>query len=153
MDKPANKIGEILEKFTIWVNSTEAKQHLAYFEKEKKEVRDLMSRLSKMDRKSSEFTELVLYGLLPYNKTKFAKRISIFPAFLNVRLFFKKFNYGDEEWNTVANKIFDLALQFQKNPERFSELISDFIKDKYSRRFLFSHYFTNLFESSDYSIV
>lgn len=134
MSDSNNKIREILSLYEEYLDSDEAKKHLQFMEKEKKEVRELMEKLSQMDRKSSEFTELVLYGLLPYSKTKVAKRVSLFPAFMNIRLFFKEYKYSEEEWNLIANRIYGLCDSFKKDAGRLSEYIKNFAKDKYSRR-------------------
>ena len=128
------KIKEILKQYKEYLKTDEAKEHLQTMEKEKREVQELMDKLSQLDRKNPEFTELVLYGLLPYSNTKVAKRVSLFPAFMNIRIFFKEYNYSDAEWNLIANRIYDLCLKFKENPKRLSELIDDFTKDKYSRR-------------------
>jgi hypothetical protein len=53
---------------------------------------------------------------------------------MNIRIFFKEYNYSDAEWNLIANRIYDLCFKFQENPKRLSELIDNFTKDKYSRR-------------------
>ena len=62
-----------------------------------------------MDKHSKEFTDYVLYGLLPYSKTKVALRISTFPSFLDIKKFFREYNYTEQEWNLISNKIFDLV--------------------------------------------
>lgn len=128
------RIKEILEQFKEYLDSEEAKKHLQTMEDEKNEVKEIMQTLSKMDRKSSEFTDLVLYGLLPYSKTSVAKRVSLFPAFMNIRLFFEKYNYSEQEWNLIANKIYTLCANFKASPDKLAEFIEDFTKDKYSRR-------------------
>lgn len=127
------KIKEILVQYKEYISTNEAKDHLQTMENEKKEVQELMDKISQLDKKSPEFTELVLYGLLPYSKTKVAKRISLFPAFMNIKAFFKEYNYTREEWNLVANKIFKLCSNFKNNPNKLSEHISEFVKNKYSR--------------------
>jgi hypothetical protein len=137
LDKMANSnqmVIEIIEQFKEYLESDEAKKHIKTMEDEKKEVQEIMEKISEMDKKSSEFTEWVLYGLLPYSKTTVAKRTSLFPAFMNIKVFFGEYNYSDEEWNLIANKIFDLCDRFRKNPEKLEEYIGNFTKDKYSRR-------------------
>lgn len=120
--------------FQKWLSSDEAIRHREIIANEKKEVKELMKRLSKMDRSSEEFTDLVLYGLLPYYETKFSKRVSTFPAFMNIKTFFKKYNYSEKEWTLVANRIFSLAENFQNEPERLETWIEEFISDRvYSR--------------------
>lgn len=134
MSDTDKKIKEILEQYKDYLETKEAKEHLQTMEREKKEVLELMGKLSQMDKKSAEFTELVLYGLLPYSNTKAAKRVSLFPAFMNIKIFFKEYNYSDEEWVLIANRIFNLCSDFKKNPDRLSEFIEEFTKDKYNRR-------------------
>jgi len=134
MSEEKQRIKEILENFGRYLGTEEAKEHLKTMEKEKVEVKELMKKLSSMDSKSRDFTNLVLYGLLPYSKTEVAKRVSLFPAFMNIRAFFKEYNYDEREWNIIANKIFSLVKGFASNPGQLSELIEDFTKDKYSRR-------------------
>lgn len=134
MTETNSTIKDILNQFKEYLESNEAKEHIRSMGKEKKEVQKLMEKLSRMDKKNPEFTELVLYGLLPYSNTKVAKRVSSFPAFMNVKAFFGEYNYSDEEWNLVANSIFDLCLNFQKDPNRLSDHIHEFTRDKYSRR-------------------
>jgi len=137
----ANQIKDILTKFKEHLQTDEAKEHIERMTKEIQEVKDLMRKLGTMDKKSQEFTDLVLYGLLPNGKSKYAKRTSIMPAFLNIKRFFKtnknlmECNYSESDWNTIANKIYELSLAFQKNPEKLEELIIEFKKDPYSRGF------------------
>lgn len=128
------EVADILEQYQEYLETDEAKQHLQTMKDEKAEVKELVTTLTQMDKKSEEFTELVLYGLLPYSKSKFARRVSLFPSFMNIKLFFKEFNYTDEEWNQIAIKIFNLCHTFQTEPKKLDALIKDFTSDKYSRR-------------------
>src|SRR4030066_189158 len=125
---------KIFKQFEEYLETTEAQIHLSRWELEIKEVQELMDKLSIMDRKSPEFTELVLYGLLPYSDTKFAKRVSMAPVFMNIKTFFKNYTYSNEEWSLIANRIFDLANGFRNDPNHLPNLIAEFTKDKYSRR-------------------
>ena len=134
MTQNNQRIKEILEQFKEYLESEEAKKHLQTMENEKNEVREIMQKLSQMDKKSSDFTDLVLYGLLPYSKTSVAKRVSLFPAFMNIRLFFGEYKYSEQEWNLVANRIYDLCNNFKESPDKIAEFIAEFTKDKYSRR-------------------
>lgn len=128
-------LNEILAHFKEYYDSLEGQQHVRLIEAEKKDVHALMKKLSEMDRNRSEFVDLVLYGLLPYSKSKYAKRVSLYSAFLNIKLFFRSYNYTEDDWKKIANKIFDLCLSFQQNSNQLSELINEFVNDKYSRRF------------------
>lgn len=134
METKNREIEEIIKEFQEYLETEESKKHLAMMGAEKQEVKNLMEKLSKMDKKSREFVELVLYGLLPYSKTKYARRVSLFSAFMNIKLFFKDYNYSVEEWSLIASKIYDLCLNFQKNPQHLERLIDEFTKDKYARR-------------------
>ena len=128
------RVLEIHKNYQEYLKTEEAKKHLESMESEKKEVNSLMQKLSLLDEKSKEFTELVIYGLLPYSKTKVAKRVSLFPAFMNIRLFFKDYNYSEEDWNNLANMIYSLCFNFQKNPDKLNQFIKEFSENKYSRR-------------------
>jgi hypothetical protein len=59
-----------------------------------------------MDKNSADFVDWILYGLLPYYKTKHAKRISTFPVFLNVKQLFRKYNYTDSDWKKIGDMIY-----------------------------------------------
>jgi len=89
-----------------------------------------------MDKNSNEFIDLVLYGLLPYSNTKYAKRVSTFPVFMNIKQFFKNYNYSDSDWKIIANLIFDLVKNFQQNPDILPKLIEQFCSNEiHSRSF------------------
>lgn len=130
------KINSILERFMQYLETPEAKGHISSIKKEIKEVNDMMKVLTKMDKGSDEFTELVLYGLLPYGKSAKAKRLSTFPSFQDIKVFFKglKRTYTDKEWNFLANLIFDLCKGFQDDSKKLSNLVKNFTKEKYSWR-------------------
>ncbi|NQU78695.1 hypothetical protein HQ545_02910 [Candidatus Woesearchaeota archaeon] len=123
-----SKLKELVDKFEEYLKSAEAKSHLELMKKEKKEVAELMDQLSSMDKKSKDFTNLVLYGLLPNHDTKYAKRVSLFPSFMNIRKFFDGFfKYTEDEYNIIANKIFDLAISFRDNRDNLPVAIKEFI--------------------------
>ena len=69
---------EIVAEFKEWLGSEEAIKLCKDMEEEKHQVRELMRELAILDKKSSDFTETVLYGLLPYHKSKFAKERVLF---------------------------------------------------------------------------
>lgn len=130
-----NNVEETVLWFRKWLDSEEGIRHRESIANEKRDVKELMKKLSTMNRDGEEFTDLVLYGLLPYHDTKVAKRTSTFPAFMDIKVFFKKYGYSEKEWNLVANMIFSLAEKFQKEPEKFGQWIKEFTSDKiYSRR-------------------
>lgn len=131
--KEIPQIRNYIIQFKEFLKSNEAKDILSQREKEKIEVKELMKKLQVMDKKNPEFTDLVLYGLLPYFNTKFAKRVSIFPVFFNIKLFLKGYNYSEEEWNIIANRIFTLCNNFWDNPKKLQSYTDEFSKDKYNR--------------------
>jgi len=127
-------VPNIISQFKEWLESPIGQKHFQTIEREKQEVKDLMQKLDAMDKTSTEFTDWVLYGLLPYGKTKYAKRVSTFPVFLNIKPFLKGFNYNDSDWNKIANMIYGLASNFQKSHDKLDQWIKDFTSDKtYSR--------------------
>jgi len=129
----SESINGILERFKEHLKTEYAADHLEKVEKEKEEVKQIMNKLAQMDRSGSEFTELVIFGLLPYHKTRVAKRVSTFPSFMNIKPFFKSYNYSEDDWNILANAVYDLCFDFQKNPETLQEIIPKFTGQKYSR--------------------
>ncbi|QLH08562.1 GmrSD restriction endonuclease domain-containing protein [Candidatus Nitrosotenuis sp. DW1] len=129
-------VQKIIDAFREWLKSEAAQKHLRTIEKEKQEVKDLMKKLDSMDKTSIEFTDWVLYGLLPYSKTKYAKRFSTFPVFMNIKLFLKNYNYSDAEWNQIANMIYGLSKKFQQNPEKMDKWIEEFVSDKVHTRMI-----------------
>lgn len=134
MTNSEDKIKSILKQYEKYLKTEKAKEHLNTMKKEKIEVQEIMDKLTHMDKKSAEFTELVLYGLLPYSNSKVAKRVSLFPAFMNIKTFFKEYNYSEKEWNLIANRIYNLCSKFKENPKNLSLYIIEFSKDQYSRR-------------------
>lgn len=130
-----SKNDNIVLKFREWLNSEDAIKQRKIIADEKKEVKELVEKLSKMDKKSPEFTDEVLYALLPYHETKFAKRTSAFPVFLNIKPFFKDYKYLDKDWNLIANMIFSLVEKSQREPEKIGQWITEFTANKiHSRR-------------------
>ncbi len=126
----------VISQFKDWFKSEVGQKHFNTIEREKQEVKDLMKKLESMDKTSNEFTDWILYGLLPYGKTKYAKRHSTFPAFQNIKLFFKNYNYTDADWNKIADMIYELARKFQKSPDKLEQWIKEFVSDKvHSRSF------------------
>lgn len=127
----SNKIivSEVLEKFAEYLKSQKGTDHLRSMAREKAEVKDLMTKLSNMDKESPEFVELVLYGLLPYKKTSVAKRVSIFPVFFNIKKFFSGYNYSDEDWKKIAQMIFKLSSGVKEHPENLEQVIAEFTAD------------------------
>jgi len=128
------EIIKIIEEFREYLKTEEGKYHLSYLkEKEPKETKEVLLKLQNMKKGSPEFVELVLYGLLPHSETKYAKRISIAPAFLNIKKFFARFGYSEDDWAELANLIFDLVDKFYKQPDKLESLIREFISHRLSK--------------------
>jgi hypothetical protein len=126
----------IVDRFREWLSSSTAQAHLSTIANEKHDVTDLMKKLRSLNKESAEFDDLVLYGLLPNSKTKYAKRVSTFAVFQNVKSFFKEYDYNDADWHKIALSIFRLADEFAQSPESIKLAIEEFTKNKqYSRGF------------------
>ncbi len=129
-----SSVKEIVSEFRKWLGSEQAIKYRESIANEKKDVKEMMEKLSMMDRNGEEFTDLVLYGLLPYYDRKIAKRTSTFPIFMNIKAFFKKYDYSDKDWNLIAIMIFSLAEKFRKEPEKLGQWILEFTSNAiYSR--------------------
>lgn len=121
---------ELATKFLEWLNSEKTVEDIKVIDNEKIEVKELMKKLGQLDKSSKEFVDLVLYGLLPYAKTKYAKRISRFPVFLNIKTFLKGYEYTEDDWKNIANRIYNLAHDFQKEPQNIEQQIDEFTSNK-----------------------
>lgn len=126
----SDSIDDIISEFRDWVKTEEAQIHFQNIEKEKKEVQELISKLDSMDKNSPEFVELVLYGLLPHAKTQYAKRVSMFSTYLNIKAFLKRYDYTDDDWKKIANMVYDLSKKFQNDPEKLGEWLEEFTSNK-----------------------
>jgi len=130
----ADAIKEFRETYLV---TDEAKQHINLWkEKETSEVKEIMEKLKTLSEDSDEFEELVLYGLLPYYETKYAKRVSIAPAFQNIKKFFAGrpgFDYKENDWNELAILIYRLVYDFQDHPENLANSISAFTANRLSK--------------------
>lgn len=130
----SQEVTKIIKEFQRYLNTEEGKSHLSYLkDKEPKETKEVLEKLKTLPKNSPEFVDLVLYGLLPYGNTKYAKRVSIAPAFLNIRKFFARFNYTEDDWKELSNLIYELIVKFQENPDSLEELIRDFISNRLSK--------------------
>ena len=89
------ELDQIKREFIEWIITEEAQSHISGIKNEAIEVQDLVKKLEEMDQNGDEFYELVLYGLLPYHNTKFAKRTSHFPVFMNIKQWFSGYNLSD----------------------------------------------------------
>jgi len=125
---------KIIEEFKKYLKTEEGKFHLNYLkEKEPKETKQILEKLKTLPKDSREFVDLVLYGLLPNSDTKYAKRVSIAPAFMNIRKFFARFNYTESDWKELSNLIYQLVIRFQENPSDLENLIRSFISHRLSK--------------------
>ena len=76
---------KIIESFRNQLDTEKGKAHIAWLrEREPREVKEVLAKLKEMPKDSTEFGDLVLYGLLPNFETTFAKRVSISPSFMNI---------------------------------------------------------------------
>jgi len=131
---PESELSKIIHDFNIYLKTDEAKGHIAYLkEKEPRETKEILEKLKKLSKDTDEFTDLVLFGLLPYSETKYAKRVSIAPVFMNIRKFFGRYNYTEDDWKELANLIYDLVVKFQEKPQQLEELIRNFISNRLSK--------------------
>jgi len=125
---------KIIEAFREYLKTDQARSHTHDLKiKEPKETKEILERLKGLKRGSEEFVDLVLYGLLPNAKTKYSKRVSIASAFLNIKKFFGRFGYKDEDWKQIAWLVFDTAVKFEKNPDDYRKIIAEFVSNKYSK--------------------
>jgi len=130
----SEEIIDLIGKFRGYLQTEKAKAHLSWLrDKERKDVIDVLEKLKTLPRDSVEFTDLVLYGLLPYGKSKYAKRRSIAPAFLNIKKFFARFDYTEDDWKKLASLVYDLIVKFQENPDNLEQAITDFASNRLSK--------------------
>jgi len=116
------------------MNTEEGKDHLRFLrEIEPKETREVLEKLKTLPKESDEFIDLVLYGLLPNSDTKYAKRVSLAPAFWNIRKFFARFKYTENDWRELSNLVFDLIVKFYEHPTKLEDLIRTFISNRLSK--------------------
>lgn len=128
------EIKQIIQEFREYLKTDEGKSHIIYLkETEPKETKHVLQNLAPLQKDSRDFIDLVLYGLLPNSKTKFAKRVSITPSFLNIKKFFARFNYTDDDWKELSVLIYTTILKFQENPSDLDGLIRNFISHKLSK--------------------
>lgn len=132
----SSELQEISLEFKQWLESEQGLSLKKAIVSENEEVNQIFKQISSMDIHSSQFNEYVLYGLLPHSKSKYARRISIYAAFRNIKkLFDLKYKYNDNDWNTISNKIFTLLSKITTEPDKLDDHIQVFISDKYSRGF------------------
>lgn len=130
----ASQLAKIFEEFRSYLKTDQGKRHILYLkEKEPRETREVLQKLRSLPNQSAEFVELVLYGLLPNSDTKYAKRVSLSPSFLNIRKFFGRFNYSEKDWQDLANLVFNLISKFESDPVHLDEFIRDFISNRLSK--------------------
>ncbi len=124
------KIEELKVLFNEYCNNylhTEAgKEHRNAYVKEKEDVLKIYNEINYKKEIGEDVTELILYHLLPI------KRKSIAPAGFNS---FKAFGWKKEQLPDLSEKVWDLInnLKDEKDLEKQKKLISNFIKDGFSR--------------------
>jgi 5-methylcytosine-specific restriction endonuclease McrA len=128
------ELQDTIKRFREHLTTEGGKRHLNDLkEKEPRETRAVLDKLKTLPKNSNEFVDLVLYGLLPNSDTKYAKRVSIAPSFMNIRKFFGRFNYTEDDWHALANLVFDLAFKFQQDPDHLDVYIRQFISHRLSK--------------------
>jgi len=134
MNSSSQEVSQLINEFRKYLSTEEGKRHLTHLKEiEPKETRQILERLNTLPRDSKEFVNLVLYGLLPNGKSKYAIRVSIAPAFLNIKKFFARFNYSEKDWTMLANLVYKLVKSFDENPERLQEFINEFVSNRLSK--------------------
>jgi len=129
-----SEVVRIIEEFRQYLNTEEAKSHLNWLkEREPEEAKDILEKLRSLPKDGQEFVELVLYGLLPNAQSRYAKRVSIAPAFMNIKKFFARFNYTEDDWREFANLVYDLISRFQEDPANLENLIKGFTSQRLSK--------------------
>jgi len=121
-----DELKQIKQDFKEWIISEKAQQDLDKIAQEVIEVRELLSKLEKMDHSSDEFTHNVLYGLLPYYETQYALRTSRFPVFMNFKQWFSEYNYTDEDYKKIAELIYTVSIKVRDNPEKIQTWLNEF---------------------------
>ncbi len=128
------ELRDTIRRFRDYLNTDPGRWHLNYLkEKEPKETREVLAKLKELPKDGTDFVDLVLYGLLPNSDTKYAKRVSIAPSFLNIKKFFGRFNYSENDWRELANLVYDLVTKFQRDPDHLDTFIRDFISHRLSK--------------------
>ena len=128
------EVEQIIRRFREYMNTDKGKWHLSYLkDKEPRETKGVLEKLKGLPRESSEFVDLVLYGLLPNFDTKYAKRVSVAPCFMNIRKFFERFDYTESDWRELANLVYDLVTKFQRDPDHLEVFIREFISHRLSK--------------------
>ncbi|MGB9878677.1 MAG: hypothetical protein ACPLGZ_01700, partial [Candidatus Pelagibacter ubique] len=130
----SSEVERTIEEFRQYLNTEEAKSHLNWLkEKEPREVKEVLEKLKGLPKDSKEFADLVLYGLLPNARSKYAKRASVAPAFLNIKKWFSRYNYTENDWKEISNLIYQIVVKFQENPNDLENIIRDFKSHKLSK--------------------
>lgn len=130
-----DELSQIKHDFIQWISSEEAQTHMKQIQNEILEVNELAFKIEKMDQDSPEFSHHVLYGLLPYGKSKYALRVSTFPVFLNIKKWFRPYNYSDEDYQELAKIIFQLTLKVRDTPKKTQDWINNFKAHRLSFNF------------------
>jgi hypothetical protein len=130
----SSQLAKTFEEFRNYLVTDKGKYHLSYLkEKEPKETRELLEKLKTLPIGSPEFVDYVLYGLLPNKKTRYSKRVSLSPSFLNIKKFFGRFNYTEDDWKQLAELIFNLVIRFERDPDHLDDFIREFISHRLSK--------------------
>ena len=135
VNQKSPEMEKIIEEFRAYLKTGQAKAHIYNLkDREPRETSGILEKLRSLSTRSAEFVDLVLYGLLPNAKTKYSKRESIAPVFMNIKKFFgSRFNYNEKDWQQIAQLVFNAADKFERDPKNIKEIVSEFVANKYSK--------------------
>ncbi len=134
VQQESSELSKSIEEFRDYLKSEKGNYHINYLkEKEPRETKEILKMLRTFPKESPEFLDFVLYGLLPNKDTKYSKRVSVSPAFMNIKKFFRRFNYTEKDWQELAILIFNLVSKFEQDPNHLDDFIREFISNKLSK--------------------
>jgi len=135
---------KIVEEFKQkYLNTQEGKKHLEAYDKERDEVRRIFNEIKEKKERGEDITNDVLYKLLPYkmnapNKQR-GYRTSIWGVVIkDIKIWFENAGWQTyDNWNNVANALFDLIRSLIENEDKESHenAIKQFIESEYSKGF------------------
>ncbi|MBN2014054.1 MAG: hypothetical protein JW778_02640 [Candidatus Altiarchaeota archaeon] len=126
----APDINSLIERFRGFLKTDEGRRYLDHVVvRRPQEIQEIFEKLRALDRDSDDFTNLVLFRLLPNSESGF----SVAPSFVNMKGLFSEYGYGDQDWNKLANHLFDLVLGFVENPRNLDSLLRRFNSGSYSK--------------------
>lgn len=123
-------INSLIEGFRGFLKTGEGRRYLDHVVlRRPQETRQIFEKLRVLDRSSNDFTNLVLFRLLPNSGSGFG----VAPSSVNMKGFFSEYGYGEQDWNKLANHLFELVSGFVENPSNLNSLLRGFTSSGYSR--------------------